>query len=158
MLADYAPPLDRLIVALKFGSDLPAAQALGRLLAERARQQGCALPGLLVPVPLAPRRLARRGYNQSERLARTLAGTLGLDLASQGLLRTHETAPQSGLTLKARRHNLDDAFSANRQFFNCDVGLVDDVMTSGATLQVIAATLKQAGARRVVNLVVARTP
>ena len=59
MLADYAPPLDRLIVALKFGSDLPAAQALGRLLAERARQQGCALPGLLVPVPLAPRRLAQ---------------------------------------------------------------------------------------------------
>ncbi len=158
VLADYAPPLDRLIHAMKFGSDLAAARALGKLLAIRAQANADVKPQLLVAVPLAPARLATRGYNQSEAIARALARSLGIPLVRNGLLRIRETAAQSSLALAGRSANLHDAFSAATRFDDRVVGLVDDVMTSGATLQAIACILKQAGARRVVNLVAARTP
>ncbi len=158
VLADYAPPLDRLIHAMKFGSDLAAARALGKLLAIRVHANADAKPQLLVAVPLAPARLATRGYNQSEAIARALARSLGIPLVRNGLLRIRETAAQSSLALAGRSANLHDAFSAATRFDDRVVGLVDDVMTSGATLQAIACILKQAGARRVVNLVAARTP
>ena len=157
-LADYAPPLDRLIHAMKFGSDLAAARALGRLLAVRVQSHDDLRPQLLVPVPLAPARLATRGYNQSEAIARALARSLDVPLARNALLRIRETAPQSSLALAGRNANLQHAFTATIRLENRVVGLVDDVMTSGATLQAIGRALKQAGARRVVNLVAARTP
>ncbi len=166
-LADYAPPLDRLILALKFRGELALARALGPPLAERLRAQALPQPVLLVPVPLATRRLAQRGFNQSLAIAAAVARTLGLPLASRLLRRERETRAQSTLALDARQANLAGAFACTplrgagglvSPQRAGSVVLVDDVMTSGATLHAAAQALKAAGARCVVNLVAARTP
>jgi ComF family protein len=167
VLADYAPPLDRLILALKFRGELALARALGPPLAERLGTQALQQPALLVPVPLATRRLAQRGFNQSLAIAAAVARPLGLPLASRLLRRERETRAQSTLALDARQANLSGAFACtplrgsgrvpSPRRAGC-VALVDDVMTSGATLHAAAEALKAAGARFVVNLVAARTP
>jgi len=157
-LADYAPPLDRLILALKFRGESSLARALGPQLAGRLRAQALQAPELVVPVPLAPRRLAQRGFNQSLAIAAAVARPLGVPLAARVLRRERETRAQSTLALDARRANLAGAFACAPLHRTGCVVLVDDVMTSGATLHAAAEALKAAGARCVVNLVAARTP
>ena len=157
VLADYAPPLDRLIQALKFRGELALAGALGSrmapLLAPLAHEVDA-----LVPVPLAAGRIAGRGFNQSAAIARRIAGVLRLRVRAELLTRERETPAQSGLALAGRLANLDGAFRASPAAAGLRVALVDDVMTSGATVQAAALALKAAGAARVVNLVAARTP
>jgi ComF family protein len=156
-LADYAPPIDGMVIALKFGHRLELARVFGELLAARARKR---LPrdALLAPVPLAFARHAERGFNQAHEIARTVARRLALPLAADVLARVKHTMPQQRLALAARRRNVRGAFAARGEVSGRTVAVVDDVMTSGATLDEIAAVLKRAGAARVVNLVVARTP
>ena len=110
---------------------------------------------LVLPVPLAPRRLRERGYNQSAEIARLLAGRAPLELFL--CERSRDTAAQAELPWAERRRNVRGAFRCTRAIPGGTVAVVDDVMTTGATLDEMAATLKQAGARRVVNWVVART-
>jgi ComF family protein len=163
-VADYAPPLDRLVTALKFGRELTLARPLGELLA--ARWLGCPDPppvDCLVPVPLAPRRLARRGFNQSLEVARAMATALAassrrMPVATGALGRLRESPPQSGLALAQRRTNLQGAFACTTRFDGMAVGIVDDVMTSGSTVGEVARVLRAAGAVTVVAFVVARTP
>jgi len=155
VLADYAPPLDRLILALKFRGELALARPLARALAAPCTAVDH-VDGL-VPVPLAPLRLAERGYNQSRALAAGVGRARGLPLADGLLRRVRETRPQSGEPLAARHDNLAGAFVAQARAAGGAWVVVDDVMTSGATLQATAAALKAAGARLVVNLVAART-
>jgi ComF family protein len=159
--ADYAPPLDRAITAMKFGRQLGLARPLGELLA--ARWLGGATRArldCLVPVPLGDARLAERGFNQSLEMARAMSAALAspLQVHARRLLRLRETPAQAGLGLAARRINLRGCFGTQGSFAGLHVGLVDDVMTTGSTLAEAAATLKRAGAERVVALVVARTP
>ena len=153
-LADYAPPVDGMVRALKFGARLDLASVFGQLLARRTRADDGAL---VVPVPLAFERLAERGYNQSRALAAGVGRARGLPLADGLLRRVRETRPQSGEPLAARHDNLAGAFVAQARAAGGAWVVVDDVMTSGATLQATAAALKAAGARLVVNLVAART-
>ena len=162
VVGDYAAPLDQLVLALKFGGQLAMAPLFGQLLADALRrlpQQ--AWPELLAPVPLGQRRLAERGFNQALEIARPLARGLGLPLAARLLARERETAPQSLLTPGERRANLRRAFSLPQaglsQVRGRHVGVVDDVLTTGATLEEIAATLKRCGAVRVTCLAFART-
>ncbi|WP_249222745.1 ComF family protein [Noviherbaspirillum sp. L7-7A] len=159
---DYAAPLDQLVLALKFGGQLAMAPLFGQLLADALRrlpQQEW--PELITPVPLGQRRLAERGFNQALEIARPLARGLGLPLAARLLARERETAPQSLLTPGERRANLRRAFSLPQagpgQVRGRHVGVVDDVLTTGATLEEIAATLKRCGAVRVTCLAFART-
>ena len=161
--ADYAPPLDRMVTALKFGRQLPLARPLGELLA--ARWAG-ALHGepldCLVPVPLAPERLAQRGFNQSLEMARAMSACLGpsfapLPVLPRRLARLRDTPPQAGLALAERRTNLLGCFGCSGRLDGLRIGLVDDVMTSGSTVAEAARALKAAGATRVVALVVTRT-
>ncbi|GAB4464551.1 MAG: ComF family protein [Burkholderiaceae bacterium] len=156
-LADYAPPVDGMLIALKFRHRLQLARVFGELLAARL---GDRLPreALLAPVPLAFERHAERGFNQAREIARTVAHRLALPLAADALVRIKHGVPQEALTLDARRRNVRGAFAARADVRGRTVVVVDDVMTSGATLDEIAAVLKRAGATRVVNLVVARTP
>ncbi len=156
-LADYAPPVDGMVVALKFGHRLELARVFGELLAGRMGER---LPrdALLAPVPLAFERHAERGFNQAREIARTVARRLALPLAAEALVRIKHGAPQEKLTLAARRRNVRGAFAARADVRGRTVVVVDDVMTSGATLDEVAAALKAAGALRVLNLVVARTP
>jgi len=156
-LADYAPPLDRAIVALKFRGEIALGRAFAALAAPLVRAGPAPGPEVVCAVPLSAPRLAARGYNQALAIAAPLARELGLPLAPALLARTRDTAAQSTLALDARARNLDGAFVAHPSARGRRVLVVDDVMTSGATLAAAASALRSAGALHVANLVVART-
>jgi len=161
--ADYAAPLDALLLRLKFGAQLPLAPWFAaRLVDAVLAQPGWPLPELLCPVPLGPHRLVERGFNQALEIARPLSAALGMPLRPRLLMRAVDTAAQSGVAPSERAGNIRGAFAvadaALEWVAGRHVGVVDDVMTSGHTLNEIAATLKRAGAARVSNLVFARTP
>lgn len=158
---DYAIPIDQLVLQLKFGHRLALASLFARLLRDAVLQRpDFVLPALLCPVPLGPRRLAERGYNQSLEIARPLARSLGVALHPRLLSRVRETVAQSSVAPEQRQQNIADAFAIPDAALvrGRHVGVVDDVMTSGRTLNELAATLKRHGAARVSNLVFARTP
>ena len=159
---DYAAPVDRLVLQLKFGGRLALAPWMaGRLREAIQARAGLVPPDLLCPVPLGPRRLVERGYNQALEMARPLSGALGIALAPRLLERQVDTPAQSGVAPGERRRNVRGAFAlADGQpaLAGRHVGVVDDVMTSGHTLDELAGVLKRAGAARVTNLVFARTP
>jgi len=158
---DYAAPLDGLVLGLKFSARLALAPWMAERLREAVVIDATPLPDLLCPVPLGPRRLVERGYNQALELARPLAKGLGIPLAPRLLERVLETAAQSGVTPGERRRNVRGAFALTDgqvALGGRHVGVVDDVMTSGHTLDELAGVLKRAGAARVTNFVFARTP
>ncbi|CAB3767818.1 amidophosphoribosyltransferase [Burkholderia puraquae] len=157
-LADYRAPLDGLARGLKFHRQL----ALGTEFAARLVRLIDDTPGaggfdLVAPVPLSHRRLVARGYNQAWAIARPLARRLGVHADAALLARVADTAPQSRLDRHARRDNVMAAFAVAGGVAGRHVALVDDVMTSGATLAAAAHALKAAGAARVTNLVALRT-
>jgi ComF family protein len=160
---DYSAPLDQLVLQLKFGGTLALAPWCGRALADAvSAQAGFAMPDVLCPVPLGPQRLAERGFNQALEIARPLARSLGLTLRPALAIRVRETQAQSGVAPAERKKNIRNAFmvapDALALVRGQHIGVVDDVMTSGATLHEMAAMLKRFGATRVSNLVFARTP
>ena len=157
---DYAAPLDSVVLQLKFGAQLALAPWMARALRDTVERSGLALPEVLCPVPLGPARLVERGFNQALEVARPLAGALRLPLAPRLLQRVRETQAQSGAAPGERKKNVRGAFGVDVAFgvHGRHVGVVDDVMSSGHTLDEVAAVLKRAGAARVTNLVFARTP
>lgn len=152
----YAFPADVLVQALKFRGELALAPLLGQMLAARL-PRGTRVDFIL-PVPLSARRLRSRGFNQALEIARSLSEATGCALAPQLAERSRDTPPQIDLPPGARASNVRGAFRCPRALERAEVALVDDVMTTGATLDELAATLKRAGAARVVNWVLARTP
>ena len=159
-LADYRTPLDSLALGLKFRARLALAREFGKRLAALAQDASSRAdqPDVVAPVPLARKRLVERGYNQAWEIARPFAASLHVRSEATLMRRVVETAPQSRLDLAARRHNVGSAFAVTRPVRDLHVAIVDDVMTTGATLEALAATLKAAGARRVTNFVALRTP
>ena len=149
----YEFPVDRLIQSLKYAHRLASANFLGRALAQLAAPLR---PGLVLPVPLAPARLAERGFNQALELARPLARALGVPLELSRIHRRRDTAPQASLPWKERKRNIRHAFECDMDLSGKTVLVVDDVMTTGATLDELARTLKAHGAARVENCVLAR--
>lgn len=113
-------------------------------------------PDLVVPIPLHPRRRRQRGYNQSELLARPLSRALAIDCDPAVLSRTRYTAPQVGLGPEARHDNVRGAFSARPVVDGCRVLLIDDVLTTGATMKSAAEALLTAGAAAVSAYCLAR--
>ena len=152
----YARPLDRLLPRYKFHHDLAAGRLLARLMAHAFAS--CDRPQALVPVPLHRQRLRWRGYDQALELAKPLASTLRLPLRADLLQRVQATGAQSRLDAAARRRNLHDAFRVASRGIPEHVALVDDVMTTGATLHAAALALRRAGVARVDAWVCARTP
>ena len=160
-LADYRAPLDLLARGLKFRARLALGAAFAQRLAREAEDalDPAARPDMLVPVPLSRERLIERGYNQAWEIARPLARALGTRADATLVRRTLHTAPQSRLDSDARRRNVERAFALTKPVRGLHVGVVDDVMTSGATLDALAHLLKTGGgARRVTNFVALRTP
>jgi predicted amidophosphoribosyltransferase len=111
---------------------------------------------IIMPVPLSAARLRERGFNQAVEIARPLARALQLPLDVTSLVRTRETAAQSQLPWRARQANVRHAFACSADLSGKTVIVVDDVMTTGATLNAVARTLKDHGATSVVNWVAAR--
>jgi len=162
--ADYAPPLDQLILALKFGGNLALAPLFSRLLADALFEQRATtpVPDVLVAVPLGQRRLAERGFNQALEMARPLSRALGIALEPRLIVRVRETNEQARLPPDERRKNVHGAFALpagmGKRIQGMHVGVVDDVVTTGETMNTIATTLKRHGAARVTCLALARTP
>jgi ComF family protein len=153
----YAFPSDVLVQGLKFRGEL----ALAPFLADKLH---CELDtsgfkdgvDLIIPVPLHASRLRERGYNQAMEVARSLGARLGIPVRAGLCERVRDTPAQLGLPWKERRENVHGAFSCTTALDGQRVAVVDDVMTTGATLGEVAATLKQFGAPRVVNWVLTR--
>lgn len=150
----YGFPLDRLVQALKYRHQLALASWLAAALLAGPRP--AADIDIVMAVPLGPRRLAQRGFNQAGEIARPLARGLGLRLDLNAGARPTDTAAQADLPWRARQANVHGAFAVGRDLGGASVIVVDDVMTTGATLNEFARALKQRGAARVVNWVVAR--
>jgi ComF family protein len=161
--ADYAAPLDQLVLQLKFGGQLALAPWFALMLRDAVlARPGFALPDLLCPVPLGPRRLVERGFNQALEIARPLAAMLGVPFNARLAVRALDTRAQSGMAPGERKQNMRGAFELAPQAQDLvagrHVGVVDDVMSSGHTLDELAGVLKRAGAARVSNFVFTRTP
>lgn len=153
--APYLFPFDALIPALKYGDRLAIAPILGHWLAGSVL--GEPVPDLVVPMPLAPQRLRVRGFNQAAEIAAALPPRFADRLVPDLLERHRDTAPQATLPVDQRGGNVSGAFRCRRPIANLNVAVVDDVMTTGATLHEAAAALKLAGAASVRGWVVART-
>ena len=144
----YAFPVDRLVPRLKFHGDLAAGELLATLAAWALDPDD--RPGALVPVPLHPSRLRQRGYDQALEIARAFARHGGLPVRSDALRRVRATAAQTTLDAAARRANLGGAFVLRPGAgLPAHVALVDDVMTTGATLHECARVLRSGGVARV---------
>lgn len=163
--ADYAPPIDQLVLSLKFGARLALAPQFAHMLREAllsANRENLPLPAQLAAVPLGTGRLAERGFNQAHEIAKPLSRILGIPLARQLIVRHRATHAQALLHPDERRRNVRGAFTVPSASIDRvrgqHIGIVDDVMTTGETLNEIAATLKRFGAARITNLVFVRTP
>ena len=155
----YAFPVDRMVQALKYGGELAVADWFGAALARAvAHRHDPRAPGagVIIALPLAPARQRHRGFNHAREIARCVAADLDLRCTG-GLRRTRDTPPQASLPWAARARNMRGAFTATRRFDGQRVALVDDVMTTGATLHAAARALRHAGAASVDAWVVART-
>jgi ComF family protein len=152
----YEPPLDALIQRFKYGGDLRLGRALARALAEDLSPPSAV--DVLVPVPLARQRLRSRGFNQAAVLARDLGAAWRLPVLLETVQRRRETLHQARLHAAARRENLRSAFAVDRAqgIAGRRVGVVDDVLTTGATLNALAAVLRECGAAAVQGIVLAR--
>ena len=156
----YASPVDDALKRLKFGGDRAAARVLGTLVAMAVTRaialERLRMPEWLLPVPLHPQRLADRGFNQAALLAMQIGRWLQRPVLRHGLVRTRATRPQTALSAAERRDNVVGAFrlspSSIRRLASDvprSVAVIDDVSTTGATLEAARAALLQAGVEEV---------
>ncbi len=154
----YEFPCDGLVQALKYRARLALAGFFARSLSSRQMPE----VDLIVPMPLHPTRLAERGFNQALEIARGLARNRGRAIEPRaieprGVLRVKDTPPQTELPYEERAKNVRGAFLCKLDLSGASVAVLDDVMTTGATLNELARALRRAGATRVENFVIART-
>lgn len=149
----YRFPIDALIHAFKYGGQFTVASLLAPALAQAV---GPDRVDLIVPMPLAARRLGSRGFNQALELARTVGRLTAIPVAIDICRKVLETAPQASLPWKERARNVRGAFACGARLDRLRVAVIDDVMTSGASLDELARCLRQAGAHEVQGWVIAR--
>jgi ComF family protein len=155
-LADYRPPVSGMVAALKFAARIDLATAFARLLA--ARDSARPPAELVIAVPLAFERERERGFNQALEIARAYARLAKIPLAERLVVRVRHGAAQLSLAREDRLRNVRGAFALAGPVAAQRVVVIDDVMTTGATLGEVARVLKKAGVSHVTNRVIARTP
>lgn len=149
----YAFPVDALVHALKYGGQLAVAGILGRALGKAVASEHV---DLIVPMPLSVHRLRARGFNQAYEIARSVARLTGIPIGAAICRRVIDTDPQAALPWKERAKNVRGAFVCDADLSGRKVAVIDDVMTTGATLDELAKNLRRAGALEVRGWVVAR--
>ncbi len=159
---DYAHPWDALVQRFKFDAALDLTDVLAQRVLDAVRRSDAEPPDWLLPVPLATARLRERGYNQAWELARRVARELPCAADARLLLRMKDTPHQLSLPPGRRAANVHGVFAVEprrrHELRGRSVAVLDDVMTTGATVAEIARTLRQAGASAVQVWVLARTP
>ncbi len=152
---EFVEPVRSALHRGKYSGDREALETLGSLAAARLDLLPSGLPDAVLPIPLGPRRRRQRGYNQAEVLARVIGAARGVQMI-EGLLRIRDTAPQSARDEGPRRVNVAGAFMwEGTSLSGARLWLVDDVLTTGATLEAAGAALAAAGAGRIDAIVVA---
>lgn len=153
-LFSYAFPADAILQHYKYNNALYLSQTFGYLLAEEMMHFDI---DAIIPMPLHPTRLQERGFNQSLEIAKVIAKQLNLVIDAASCSKTKNTPPQASLPLKERLKNMKGAFNCKQSMAGKHIALIDDVMTTGASLNELAKTIKQAGAAKVSCYVLART-
>jgi ComF family protein len=151
----YSFPLDKLIQGMKYGEQLALAHAFAKKLVQRIDKSN--LPDYVIAMPLHPVKLRERGFNQSLLLAATVARELKLKLRPNACQRVRDTPPQSALPWKERKKNVRNAFCCDMDLTGKRIVLVDDVLTTGASLNALAEAVSKKGAIEISAWVVART-
>ncbi len=151
----YAFPVDKLIQGMKYGEQLALANTFAKKLVQRIDIND--LPDCIIAMPLHPAKLRERGFNQSLLIARAIARKLELELLPDACRRVRDTPPQSALPWKERKQNVRNAFSCDMDLSGKRIALVDDVLTTGASLNALAKAISQRGASRISAWTVART-
>lgn len=151
----YAFPLDRLVQAFKYHGTLAYADWFAQAMLERRTEPAAA--DVLIPVPLARSRQRGRGFNQALEIAKPLSRWTGIPLLADAAIRVRDTPPQASLPWSERAKNIRGAFVCDFALAGKKVIVIDDVMTTGASLEELAQTLKRAGAAGVENWLIART-
>jgi len=154
-LFGYTFPLDKLIQGMKYGEQLALAHAFAKKLVQRIDKGN--LPDYVIAMPLHPAKLRERGFNQSLLLAATIARELKLKLLPDACRRVRDTPPQSALPWKERKKNVRNAFSCEMDLAGKRIALVDDVLTTGASVNALAEAVSKRGAIQISAWVVART-
>lgn len=152
---DYGFPVDVLIQQFKYSQQLALAPWFAERLLERL--SGMPMPEAALAMPLSRARLRERGFNQSLEIAKPLCRALGVVLKPHACERIRDTESQTRLPWKERAKNVRGAFACHENFAHKHVAIIDDVMTSGASVNELAKTLKKSGAIRVSLWVIART-
>lgn len=150
----YAFPVDALIRTLKYRGDLTLAPVLAELLI--ARLTPFPLPDGIIPVPLHSNRLKERGFNQATEIGRHLSRQMGVPLLPHACIRIKDTLSQTELSWNKRRGNIRNAFACTTRFAQQHVAILDDVMTSGATLNELARMIRKQGANEISVWVITR--
>lgn len=153
----YRAPVSRHIQSLKYHQQLRYAGCLAAIICRRVWKDSGALPSIIIPIPLHPRRLRMRGFNQASEIAHGIGKELGVMVGHSQLVRVKDTVPQVGLRGDARRRNVRNAFQAIAPIQHAHIALVDDVVTSGSTVNAAARALKRAGATTVSVWAAAKT-
>lgn len=153
--AIYEPPISLWVQQLKFGDRLDRARIMAEALLQPLNSIAATVP--IIPVPLHPKRLQSRGYNQAFEIAKIIAKQQNRRLLADVLLRTKHTAMQAELHEKQRTANVRAAFAVNQQINAQTVIVLDDVMTTGQTLRSVSKCLLKAGVEKVILAVFARS-
>lgn len=151
----YGFPLTALVQQLKYRGALEISDFFAQVLAEQVRARPAV--DLMIPMPSHPHRLRERGFNQAVEITRQLAHRLPAAWEGDICVRLRDSPPQAGLELKERRRNLRGIFSCPRRLDGLRIAMIDDVMTTGSSLNELAKTLRQAGAAHIEAWAVART-
>ena len=151
----YEFPLDAMLQRYKYSHLLALAETFGTLMADS--HAPAPLPDVIVPMPLHPQRLAERGFNQAVEIARVVSSRLGIKMDTTSCSRIKLAPPQVSLPLRQRVKNMRGAFACNQRLEGLRIALIDDVMTTGASLNALAKAIKSAGADGVECWVIART-
>lgn len=154
-LFSYSEPIDRLIADFKYHDKLYLSALFASLMADKLLKK--TLPQCLVPIPLHPKRLRQRGYNQSLELAKSLSKHLSIPVTNNLLSRSKNTVPQASLPFKQRKNNIKQAFKLTNSNIPSHIAIIDDVLTTGHTANAAVMLLRKAGVETIEVWTIART-